>query len=168
MWVGLLLVAQALLVWFGSEQGWLTLSAAVAAFTVVAGLFWLRAKEQSLAWVVITAWMGMTYAHSGEWFEYLVFVGIMLLGMLGYLVSAWWFVTAWSFHLLWNFLPRDTGHHAAHATMGHLGISPAASATYDAIILAYLLIAILARRFGPKERVLARRGSVTVPLTVHR
>lgn len=70
MWVGLLLVAQALLVWFGSEQGWLTLSAAVAAFTVVAGLFWLRAKEQSLAWVVITAWMGMTYAHSGEWFEY--------------------------------------------------------------------------------------------------
>ncbi|MGO1736624.1 MAG: hypothetical protein ACTHZ9_09945 [Leucobacter sp.] len=165
VWVGVLLLVQVVLVWLGSEQGWLTLAAAAAGLTVAAGLFWLRPQAQSLAWVVITAWMGMTYAHSGAWFEILVFVGIMLVGILGYLTSPWWFVAAWGFHLLWNFLPRETGHHVAHATMGHLGISPAASATYDVIIFAYLLVAVLAGRLGHRQRELTHPASV-VSLTV--
>ncbi len=148
VWVGVVLLVQVLLVWAGSEQGWLMLAAAVSALAVVAGVFWMRPQAQSLAWVVLTAWMGMTYAHSGEWYEIVVFVAIMLVGMLGYLASPWWFVIAWGFHLLWNFLPRETDHHAAHATMGHLGVAPGASATYDAIILAYLVVAVVAGRLG--------------------
>ncbi|SJN10465.1 hypothetical protein FM113_09190 [Leucobacter sp. 7(1)] len=164
VWVGVLLLVQVVLVWFGSGQGWLTLAAAAAGLAVVAGLFWLRPQAQSLAWVAITAWMGMTYAHSGAWFEILVFMGIMLVGMLGYLTSPWWFVVAWGFHLLWNFLPRETDHHAAHATMGHLGISPAASATYDVIIFAYLLVAVLAGRLGHTQQELMHSASVAARL----
>lgn len=117
---------------------------------------------------MITAWMGMTYAHSGAWFEILVFVCIMLVGILGYLTSPWWFVAAWGFHLLWNFLPRETDHHAAHATMGHLGISQAASATYDVIIFAYLLVAALAGRLGHPQRELTHPAPVTAPLAGER
>lgn len=168
VWVGVLLLVQVVLVRLGSEQGWLTLAAAAAGLTVAAGLFWLRPQAQSLAWVVITAWMGMTYAHSGAWFEILVFVGIMLVGMLGYFASPWWFAVAWGFHLLWNFVPRELDHHAVHATMGHLGISPAASVTYDVVIFVYLLIAVLAGRLGHTQREPIRPASVAAPHTVQR
>lgn len=80
--------------------------------------------------------------------EIIVFVVIMLVGMLGYLASPSCFVLAWGFHLLWGFLPRAADPHAAHATMGHLGIAPGASESYDALILAYLVIAVLTGRLA--------------------
>ncbi len=138
---GLVVLVEVLVAWWAADRGLLLSVAAPLGLVVVLGLWWLPAQAQRVAWVVVTGWMGMTYAHSGVWYEIVVFLVIVVLAMLGATRSSWWFVIAWAAHLLWNAWPRAVAHHHS-ATMGHLGLEPAASAIYDAVIVVALVIAV--------------------------
>lgn len=110
---------------------------AVAAPTGVAmllGMAWMPERPRAIALAVLTAWAGMTFAHSGHPVEIAVFFAIMAVAYLGaerdpaYFVGAWGFLTAWSLlPLPWHMM-RGFG-------MGHVSL-PGASAVYDGVIFA--------------------------------
>lgn len=138
--------AQLAVVSVAADTDALALWAAPIALVVAIGLWFLPPVAQTLGWVVMTGWMGMTYAHGGEFVEIVVFFGIVLLAALGAVASPSWLVIAWGFHLLWNAVPREAHEHAAG--MGHLGHDPLASAIYDAILLVVLVMAIRASKLA--------------------
>jgi hypothetical protein len=117
--------------------------AAPVAIGLIAATLWLPMSAKKIFWMIFTIWTGMTFAHSGEALELVVFGLMIALGVLGYRVSMYYWVGAWGFHALWNLLPREHLSHDAAMMMGHWMV-PVAGLIFETTIALYLLW--LARR----------------------
>jgi hypothetical protein len=86
---------------------------------------------EQIAWAAFTAWLGMTYAHTGGPIETVVFFVYVALGALGVFTTPWALGVAWLLHIGWDFLPRDLPEHYASL--------PRACALFDGPIALYML-----------------------------
>lgn len=114
---------------------WLAIPAAIA---LIAATLWLPSSGRKIFWLVFTIWTGMTFAHSGEILELVIFGLMIVLAVLGYRTSPAYWVLAWTFHALWHFIPRDHLSHESALLMGHWMV-PTAGFLFELAIAAYLL-----------------------------
>jgi hypothetical protein len=114
---------------------WLAVPVALG---LIASTLWLPVSGRKVFWLVFTVWTGMTFAHSGETLELVVFGLMIVLAVLGYRTSSVYWVIAWSFHALWHFLPRQHLSHESALLMGHWMI-PLAGFLFELTIAGYLL-----------------------------
>ena len=112
--------------------------AAPVAIGLIASTLWLPIEGKKTFWLVFTMWTGMTFAHSGELIEILIFGLMILLAVLGFRVSLYYFGIAWVFHAFWGLLPREHLSHDTAMLMGHWMI-PLAGLIFELTIGAYLL-----------------------------
>lgn len=108
------------------------------AFGLILATLWLPSSGRKIFWLAFTIWTGMTFAHSGEMLELVVFGVMIVLAVLGYRTSHVYWVIAWSFHALWHFLPREHLSHESALFMGHWMV-PTAGFLFELTIAAYLL-----------------------------
>jgi hypothetical protein len=141
LFVILILTIQVGTIYLGLSSDYLTLLAAPIGLIIVALLYWLPTRVHHIALALLTAWMGMTFAHSGHLLEIAIFFVIILLSYLGVVRNSRYFILAWGFHAIWSFVPVPW-HMMHHFGMGHMTISTA-SCIYDFVILAYLIFALL-------------------------
>jgi hypothetical protein len=117
--------------------------AAPVAIALIASTLWLPVEGKKIFWLVFTIWTGMTFAHSGELLEILVFGLMILLAVLGFRVSVNYFAIAWTFHAywgllpFWGLLPREHLSHDTALLMGHWML-PVAGFIFEISIAAYL------------------------------
>ena len=114
---------------------WLAVPVALG---LIASTLWLPVSGRKVFWLVFTIWTGMTFAHSGETLELVVFGLMIVLAVLGYRTSSMYWVIAWSFHALWHFLPRQHLSHESALLMGHWMV-PLAGFLFELTIAGYLL-----------------------------
>ena len=114
---------------------WLAIPVALA---LIASTLWLPIEGKKAFWLVFTIWTGMTFSHSGELLEILIFGVMILLAVAGYRVSMNYWVIAWGFHALWHLLPREHLSHDAAMLMGHWMV-PTAGLLFELTIAGYLL-----------------------------
>ncbi len=138
VWIAAVVVTSAWGASFSASKGTLILTAAPLSLVPILGLHFLRDNEARAGWVVITAWLGATYAGGGEPLELAVFAVIVALGLVGYFRSAWYFPVAWLGHIVWDFVPRELSPMLADL--------PTACMIFDGIIGLYL-IAMARRRW---------------------
>jgi len=111
--------------------------AAPVALALIASTLWLPIEGQKIFWLVFTMWTGMTFAHSGELLEILIFGLMILLAVLGFRVSVNYFAIAWTFHAFWGLMPREHLSHDTALLMGHWML-PVAGFIFEITIAAYL------------------------------
>jgi hypothetical protein len=134
-----LIGAQVATVSWGLSANLLLTLAAPTAVLMLVGLWFLPERPRIIALAMLTAWAGMTFAHSGHPLEIAIFFITMGVAYLGAQRDPAYFVVAWGFHTVWSLLPLPW--HAMHGFgMGHMTL-PAASAVYNGVILSALLIA---------------------------
>ncbi len=114
---------------------WIAIPVAAA---LIASTLWLPIEGKKAFWLVFTIWTGMTFAHSGELLEILIFGLMILLAVAGYRVSMNYWVIAWGFHALWHLLPREHLSHEAAMLMGHWMV-PTSGLLFELTIAGYLL-----------------------------
>jgi hypothetical protein len=127
----------------GMDSRYAPVFALLIAALVTLGVSWLPRSPQLAFWTVLTAWTGMTFAHSGDPLEVLIFFGIFALAIFGFMVSPMYLVIAWVFHAIWSLAPHSLNHSAA-MLMGHW-MEPSAAVVYELSIATYL---VLAQRWG--------------------
>ena len=132
------IIAQILVVGLISMESYSIWLAAPVALALILSTLWLPRGGQKIFWAVLTAWTGMTFAHSGELLELAVFGLMGLLAVLGFRKSPFIWASAWAFHALWHFLPREHISHETALLMGHWMV-PTAGAVFEISIAAYLL-----------------------------
>jgi len=111
--------------------------AAPVALALIASTLWLPIEGKKIFWLVFTIWTGMTFAHSGEILEILIFGLMVLLAVLGFRVSVNYFAIAWTFHAFWGLMPRERLPHGTALFMGHWML-PIAGFIFEICIAAYL------------------------------
>lgn len=111
--------------------------AAPVALALISSTLWLPIEGKKIFWLVFTIWTGMTFAHSGEILEILIFGLIILLAVLGFRVSVSYFAIAWTFHAFWGLMPREHLSHETALLMGHWML-PVAGFIFEISIAAYL------------------------------
>jgi len=114
---------------------WLAVPVALG---LILSTLWLPPSGRMAFWLVFTVWTGMTFAHSGEPLELIVFALMIVLAVLGYRTSSIYWVIAWAFHALWHFLPRQHLSHESAMLMGHWMV-PLAGFLFEITIAGYLL-----------------------------
>jgi hypothetical protein len=132
------LVTQILVVGSVSMESYSVWLAAPVALALCASTLWLPPQGQKIFWAVLTAWTGMTFAHSGEVIEIAIFALMGLLAVLGFTRSPFIWAGAWTFHALWHFLPREHLSHETAMLMGHW-MNSLAGAVFELSIAAYLI-----------------------------
>ena len=130
-------ITQILVVGTVSMESYSTWVAAPVAVALILSTLWLPREGQKIFWAVLTAWTGMTFAHSGEALEIAIFGLMGLVAVLGFRKSPFIWAGAWAFHALWHFLPREHISHETALLMGHWMI-PVAGAVFELSIAAYL------------------------------
>ena len=131
------IITQILVVGTVSMESYSTWVAAPVAVALILSTLWLPREGQKIFWAVLTAWTGMTFAHSGEALEIAIFGLMGLVAVLGFRKSPYIWAGAWAFHALWHFLPREHISHEAALLMGHWMI-PVAGAVFELSIAAFL------------------------------
>ena len=131
------IITQILVVGTVSMESYSTWVAAPVAVALILSTLWLPREGQKIFWAVLTAWTGMTFAHSGEALEIAIFGLMGLVAVLGFRKSPFIWAGAWAFHALWHFLPREHISHETALLMGHWMI-PVAGAVFELSIAAYL------------------------------
>lgn len=131
------IITQIVVVGTVSMESYSTWVAAPVALALILSTLWLPREGQKIFWAVLTAWTGMTFAHSGEALEIAIFGLMGLVAVLGFRKSPYIWAGAWAFHALWHFLPREHISHETALLMGHWMI-PAAGAVFELSIAAYL------------------------------
>jgi hypothetical protein len=131
------IITQILVVGTVSMESYSTWVAAPVGLALILSTLWLPREGQKIFWAVLTAWTGMTFAHSGEALEIAIFGLMGLLAVLGFRKSPFIWVGAWTFHALWHFLPREHISHETALLMGHWMI-PVAGTVFELSIAAYL------------------------------
>jgi hypothetical protein len=131
------IITQILVVGTVSMESYSIWVAAPVALALILSTLWLPRDGQKIFWAVLTAWTGMTFAHSGEALEIAIFGLMGLLAVLGFRKSAFIWAGAWTFHALWHFLPREHISHETALLMGHWMI-PVAGTVFELSIAAYL------------------------------
>jgi hypothetical protein len=132
------IITQILVVGTVSMESYSTWVAAPVALALILSTLWLPREGQKIFWAVLTAWTGMTFAHSGEALEIAIFGLMGLVAVLGFRKSPFIWAGAWAFHALWHFLPREHISHETALLMGHWMI-PVAGAVFELTIAAYLI-----------------------------
>lgn len=112
--------------------------AAPVAILLIVSTMWLPREGQKTFWAIFTAWTGMTFAHSGEILEIVIFGFMALLAVLGFSKSSYIWAGAWIFHSFWHFLPRQHISHETALLMGHWMV-PSAGAVFGLTIGTYLV-----------------------------
>ena len=131
------IITQILVVGTVSMESYSTWVAAPVAVALILSTLWLPREGQKIFWAVLTAWTGMTFAHSGEALEIAIFGLMGLVAVLGFRKSPYIWAGAWAFHALWHFLPREHISHEAALLMGHWMV-PTAGAVFELSIAAFL------------------------------
>jgi hypothetical protein len=131
------IITQIVVVGTVSMESYSTWVAAPVALALILSTLWLPREGQKIFWAVLTAWTGMTFAHSGEALEIAIFGLMGLVAVLGFRKSPFIWAGAWAFHALWHFLPREHISHETALLMGHWMI-PVAGAVFELSIAAYL------------------------------
>ena len=131
------IITQILVVGTVSMESYSTWVAAPVAVALILTTLWLPREGQKIFWAVLTAWTGMTFAHSGEALEIAIFGLMGLVAVLGFRKSPYIWAGAWAFHALWHFLPREHISHEAALLMGHWMV-PTAGAVFELSIAAFL------------------------------
>ncbi|MCF8525845.1 MAG: hypothetical protein K9G10_05460 [Rhodoluna sp.] len=131
------IITQILVVGTVSMESYSTWVAAPVALALILSTLWLPREGQKIFWAVLTAWTGMTFAHSGEALEIAIFGLMGLVAVLGFRKSPFIWAGAWAFHALWHFLPREHISHEAALLMGHWMV-PTAGAVFELSIAAFL------------------------------
>lgn len=131
------IIVQILVVGTVSMESYSTWVAAPVGLALTLSTLWLPREGQKIFWAVLTAWTGMTFAHSGEALEIAIFGLMWLLAVLGFRKSPFIWAGAWAFHALWHFLPREHISHETALLMGHWMI-PVAGAVFELSVAAYL------------------------------
>ena len=131
------IITQILVVGTVSMESYSTWVAAPVAAALILSTLWLPREGQKIFWAVLTAWTGMTFAHSGEALEIAIFGLMGLVAVLGFRKSPYIWAGAWAFHALWHFLPREHISHEAALLMGHWMV-PTAGAVFELSIAAFL------------------------------
>lgn len=137
------IVLEIFAVGFVSMESFSLWVAPVIAALLIAATLWLPLPGKKLFWAFFTGWTGMTFAHSGEPLEIAIFGFMILLAVLGYRRSTFFFAGAWGFHAVWHLLPREHLNHDAALLMGHW-MDPIAGLIFGLCIAAYLTIFSLA------------------------
>ena len=114
---------------------WISIPVALA---LIASTLWIPIEGKKVFWLVFTMWTGMTFAHSGEILEILIFGLMILLAVAGYRVSMNYWAIAWGLHALWHLYPREHLSHDAAMLMGHWMV-PSAGLLFELTIAGYLL-----------------------------
>jgi hypothetical protein len=131
------IITQILVVGTVSMESYSTWVAAPVALALILSTLWLPREGQKIFWAVLTAWTGMTFAHSGEALEIAIFGLMGLVAVLGFRKSPFIWAGAWAFHALWHFLPREHISHETALLMGHWMV-PTAGAVFELSIAAFL------------------------------
>ena len=131
------IITQIVVVGTVSMESYSTWVAAPVAVALILSTLWLPREGQKIFWAVLTAWTGMTFAHSGEALEIAIFGLMGLVAVLGFRKSPYIWAGAWAFHALWHFLPREHISHEAALLMGHWMV-PTAGAVFELSIAAFL------------------------------
>jgi hypothetical protein len=121
-----------------SMEGYSQIAAVIVSISLIAALLWLPIDVQRIFWMAFTIWTGMTFAHSGELLEILVFFAMIALAIAGFRVNAFYWVIAWTLHAVWNLVPRDHVM-SSSSLMGHW-MDPMAGYTFEIIIALYLVL----------------------------
>ena len=121
-----------------SMESYSQYAAIVVPIILIALLIWLPIDVQRIFWAVFTIWTGMTFAHSGEPIEILIFFVMIALAIAGFRVNPYYWVIAWATHAAWNLLPRAHDM-SSSLLMGHW-MEPIAGFTFEIIIAVYLII----------------------------
>ncbi|MCB1644416.1 MAG: hypothetical protein KDI36_03140 [Pseudomonadales bacterium] len=108
----------------------------------IAGLYWLRPREELAGWSLFTVWLGATYASTGESIEYAVFALIIGLAVAGYFLSPWFVASAWFSHIIWDFFPRSLPTQLLDL--------PLACLIFDALIGSFIVYRIMTGRWKPR------------------
>ena len=115
----------------GAHAGILLQAAVPFALALIAVLRIAGPTIEQIAWAVFTAWLGITYAHTGGAVEVLAFFVCLTLAAMGVFVTPWALGVAWLLHIAWDLVPRDLPAHYASL--------PPACALFDGTLAAYLL-----------------------------
>ena len=119
-----------------SMENYSQIAAVIVSISLIASLLWLPIDVQRIFWMAFTIWTGMTFAHSGELIEILVFFAMIALAIAGFRVNGLYWVIAWTLHAVWNLVPRAHDM-SSSSLMGHW-MEPMAGFTFEIIIAIYL------------------------------
>lgn len=112
--------------------------APLVAAALVTGTSWAPLEAKKIFWLAFTIWTGMTFAHSGDALEIAVFGLMIVIAVLGYRVSIYFWASGWVAHALWNLLPREPLSHETAMLMGHW-MMPLAGFMFEGLIAIYLV-----------------------------
>ncbi len=121
-----------------SMEDYSQIAAVIVPFALIVSLIWLPLDVQRIFWMAFTIWTGMTFAHSGELLEILIFFAMIGLAIAGFRVNPYYWVIAWTFHAAWNLVPRAHDM-SSSLLMGHW-MEPLAGFTFEIIIAVYLIV----------------------------
>lgn len=141
----LIIVSQVLVVGLFSMDSNSIWIAPLVALGLGATIIWLPVEARKLFITIFTIWTAMTFAHSGELLEVLIFVALSALAILAYKGRPWLFVVIWAAHGLWHLFPREHLSHEAAMLMGHWMI-PMAGVLFELTVAGLLALELLARK----------------------
>jgi len=124
--------------WF-ARAGHLIVGVVPLAIALVVAFAWLEPKWQTGAWAGAGFWLlSLVYVVTGDSKEYIFFVAVAIVTILGAYKSPWFLVGLWFVHPLWDLIPRSLPP--------HLHDLPIACLIYDLIVAFYLVWAIRTKR----------------------
>lgn len=153
--VGMLIVGISYAAIMAAETKVLIWAALPLAAVVIFSFRAMGARAEWLAWAVLTGWLGMTYAHTGNSLDAVVFFVYVVISALGVFVSPYFLAAAWLAFIPWNFVP-----HELSLTYPDF---PLACAIYCLPVGLYLLWAIRKKHFVPAD---AKRPSEMVTTVI--
>ena len=141
LFIVFLITATGVGVGIAAQRGILVAAALPLSAVIIVAFRLLGPNAEQMAWAALTAWLGMTYAHTGGPIETVVFFVYVALGALGVFRSSWFLAFAWLGHIGWDFLP--------HQLPPAYGDLPMACMLFDGLIGVYLVWFSRAGRWKP-------------------
>lgn len=142
-------VLEITVVGFVSMESFSVWVAPLVALALIGSTLWLPNAGKKLFWAFFTGWTGMTFAHSGDPSEIAIFGVMILLAVLGYRRSMFFWLGAWVFHAIWHLIPREHLGHEAALLMGHWMV-PLAGLVFELTIAAYITFWLLSTNRKPQ------------------
>jgi len=107
IFAGLLMTAASYATVAAAGSGSLTVIALPMALILILCFRFIGTKSEQIAWAVFTGWLGMTYAHTGNMLDALVFFIYVAFSALGVFKSPYYLAAAWLLFIPWSFLPHE-------------------------------------------------------------
>ena len=107
LFIGFLMIAASYATVSAAGSGTLIWMALPMAVVIIFGFRFMGIQPELIAWAVFTGWLGMTYAHTGDMLDALVFFIYVALSALGVFRSPYYLAAAWLLFIPWSFLPHE-------------------------------------------------------------